>query len=352
MQKNNRIGVLDSFRAIAIIAVLLYHYFYRWNNEDYPFYGADFFKYGFKGVSFFFIISGFVICYTLEKTPNFTSFWKKRFIRLFPSMLVASVLTFVLLHLFDFRNAFEDSNHIRNLIVSLTFLPPNLFDWIMGTKSHYTYLNFSYWSLWPEIQFYVLSSSIYFFDRTKFIRNFIIASFSVIFLYLTLLHFNVNQVLIIQKIIHLFNLCEHISFFLAGSLFYVIYKDSNDSKRYLIILGIVFILQNYTLDKVNLISISIMYSLFFCFIYRPQLLKFLENKILINIGGASYFLYLIHEYVGVVFIKNSVGFFTQYSFITPLLIAIFMILFSIYYTRKIESKVMKQLTNYLFKNKR
>lgn len=117
-----RIKILDGFWAIAILAVVFYHYFYRWNDPVQPYFGADFFHYGFRGVPFFFIISGFVICYTLEGTDNKITFWKKRFIWLFPSMLIASVITFVFLKLFDTTHTFDESNHFRNLITSITFL--------------------------------------------------------------------------------------------------------------------------------------------------------------------------------------------------------------------------------------
>jgi peptidoglycan/LPS O-acetylase OafA/YrhL len=75
-----RISILDGFRAVAIISVMLYHYFSRWtppNNKFslYP-YGNfyDYFVWGKLGVQFFFIISGFVIYFTLKKTENLASF--------------------------------------------------------------------------------------------------------------------------------------------------------------------------------------------------------------------------------------------------------------------------------------
>lgn len=59
MSNKVRITILDGFRAVAIISVMLYHYFNRWapplNSVSlYP-YGSKFsyFNYGYLGVEFF-----------------------------------------------------------------------------------------------------------------------------------------------------------------------------------------------------------------------------------------------------------------------------------------------------------
>ncbi|WP_163407775.1 acyltransferase family protein [Flavobacterium ajazii] len=347
---NGRIKILDGFRAIAIIAVVFYHYFYRWNDAEKPYYGADFFHYGFRGVPFFFMISGFVICYTLEGTNDRIAFWKKRFIRLFPSMLIASVITFVFLKLFDSTNTFDGSNHFRNLVTSITFLPPNVFDLIFGTKNHFSYINYSYWSLWPEIQFYFLASTIYFADKYRFERNFIVTCFILLLLFYGLLFLGLNHIKLIEKLINLFNLIQYLSFFLSGALFFMLYKNKSNF-WYLLFLAGTFILVNLYFVTNELVSFSVMFGLFFLFVYYPETLSFFENRIVVKIGFCSYFLYLIHENIGVAWIRRIVHYFYPYSFIAPLLIIVFMIGFSILYTQKVESKIIKFLNKILFKKK-
>ncbi|WP_232067444.1 hypothetical protein, partial [Flavobacterium bizetiae] len=68
-----------------------------------------------------------------------------------------------------------------------------------------------------------------------------------------------------------------------------------------------------------------------------------ENRLITKIGFSSYFLYLIHEYIGEVWIRNIVGFFYPKSFIAPIIIIIVMIAFSILYTQKVEIKIVKYL---------
>src|SRR4051812_43348422 len=83
-----RIELLDSFRFLAIILVVLFHYFYSKRNTEglYP-YGDQYghiFKHGNIGVQLFFKISGFVIFMTIEKCKTLKEFLVRRFIRLCP----------------------------------------------------------------------------------------------------------------------------------------------------------------------------------------------------------------------------------------------------------------------------
>ena len=72
----DRIKILDGFRALAIISVMLFHYFSRYTTIGlYPYKDRyDFFSLGALGVQFFFIISGFVIYFTLKKTISILEF--------------------------------------------------------------------------------------------------------------------------------------------------------------------------------------------------------------------------------------------------------------------------------------
>lgn len=100
---NSRIEFLDGLRCFAILGVLLFHYFSRWTPPWYP---ENLYPYssvlsrllsrGGYGVNHFFIISGFVITLTLFKCDNFSEFFIRRFCRLFPAMLLCSVVTFLL----------------------------------------------------------------------------------------------------------------------------------------------------------------------------------------------------------------------------------------------------------------
>jgi len=91
---------LDGMRAIAVIAVMIYHA------------NPDWLKGGFLGVEVFFVISGYLITLLLisEKartsTVNITSFWVRRARRLLPALFTLLYVLTVWTALFE-RDALE-----------------------------------------------------------------------------------------------------------------------------------------------------------------------------------------------------------------------------------------------------
>lgn len=91
-----RITHLDGLRGLAILLVVVYHLFARW-AELVPWgdsTAVPIVRTGYHGVELFFLISGFVILMTLERSPNLFSFAWRRWLRLFPAMLICSALIF------------------------------------------------------------------------------------------------------------------------------------------------------------------------------------------------------------------------------------------------------------------
>ena len=95
--KVKRIDYLDAIRGIAVWLVVLYHAYARYEHFPYGFEYASFpfLKYGYLGVELFFLISGFVILMTLERSRSFINFLYKRWLRLFPAMAIVTLLFYV-----------------------------------------------------------------------------------------------------------------------------------------------------------------------------------------------------------------------------------------------------------------
>src|ERR1700733_8298890 len=98
----HRLKVLDAFRALAILAVLLHHYLVRWappyyetNLYGYQHVYSHWFNFGYLGVRFFFMISGFVIFMTLEHCKHAFEFWFRRVARLYPAYILCTIMTFI-----------------------------------------------------------------------------------------------------------------------------------------------------------------------------------------------------------------------------------------------------------------
>ncbi len=171
----HRIDLLDSFRFLAVMSVLLYHFTYRWKSEipGRNYYG-DLFRYGFLGVQLFFVISGFVISYTLENTASLASFFKNRLIRLFPPLLLCTLITFVAAAFLDDKALFVFARQPANLLPSLTLITPRI--WFLLTHKDFMWVNGSYWSLWVEVQFYTIASTLYFSSKSNFLRNMLLTT--------------------------------------------------------------------------------------------------------------------------------------------------------------------------------
>ncbi len=156
-----RLEYLDGLRGLAILWVLLYHYLSRW-TELVPFGSAyqqwPLFELGYLGVNLFFLISGFVIFMTLERCDGLLSYLYKRWLRLFPAMLVASTLVYVTAFWLSERP--QGLPQPINLISGLFFIDPSWLARVSGVQ--FGVLEGAFWSLFIEFKFYVVAGILYF----------------------------------------------------------------------------------------------------------------------------------------------------------------------------------------------
>jgi len=162
--KNNQF--IDSLRAISVTFVIIYHYFPNISLN------------GYLGVDIFFVISGFVITKSITE-KNFFSvsgiifFYRKRILRLFPSIVVVIVLFLLLFLLFVSRPGYEVFQTAKYSIVGLSNI------YLFHINQDYFSINnelnpFSHiWSLSVEEQFYLIYPIIvYLFFFNKYIKNY------------------------------------------------------------------------------------------------------------------------------------------------------------------------------------
>ena len=333
--------MLDGFRFIAILFVMLYHFAYSWKAHD-P-YGKFFlhiFHYGYLGVQFFFMISGFVISYTLENTPNLLSFYKNRFSRLFPPMLLCSLTTLMVVYALDNDNLFRGAKEVKNLVPSLTFINPNL--WTLATKINFQWLNGSYWSLWVEVQFYIISSAVYFLNKKYFFRNTLLTGIAIsgtkcIPNYL-------NNHIGYLRLGHwyaffngwrygdeLFNITFFMPWFLIGVIFYQLYKGFNIRRNIFtsIFSMVAFMCLLYDTSTFfpdsfyeTMLACFLMLTFFTLMIYKRNYLVFLESGFLTRVGMISYSIYLIHEVIGDLLIHKYEKYLGDWKVLSPVIIMV------------------------------
>ncbi|RXZ38953.1 acyltransferase [Oxalobacteraceae bacterium CAVE-383] len=159
--RRHRLNFLDGLRGIAILVVMLFHSYARW-PDLLPF-GSRFaqvpvFYYGWLGVDLFFLISGFAIFMTLEKCENFRDFIMRRWLRLFPAMLICSIAVFASVRLFPERPA--GMARWRDLLPGLTFIEPTWWGFLLGSPQGV--IEGAFWSLFVEVKFYFVAGLLYF----------------------------------------------------------------------------------------------------------------------------------------------------------------------------------------------
>jgi peptidoglycan/LPS O-acetylase OafA/YrhL len=149
----NRIIILPLLRAVAATMVCLYH-FITFQSPDGSLFDehgtvVQLAHFGLQGVYIFFVVSGFIIPFSLDqagyKLYNFWQFLLKRFMRLHPPYLLSLVLcglTFFLYAVWYWQDFHLDWNKI---LYHVLFIVP---------FSEHEWYNPVYWTLALEFQFY------------------------------------------------------------------------------------------------------------------------------------------------------------------------------------------------------
>ncbi|MCW2885178.1 MAG: Peptidoglycan/LPS O-acetylase OafA/YrhL [Streptosporangiaceae bacterium] len=153
-ERGGRLSELDLLRFLAAVAVMLHHftgvrYYSPWGDARKVFPElAPFTSFGYLGVQFFFIISGFVIVMSAwHRTPG--EFASSRFVRLFPAYWFSVALALLIYLGSGLASGYPVSKEgpLTRFLPNLTMLQ----DGIGAPESES-----AYWTLWVELHFYAL----------------------------------------------------------------------------------------------------------------------------------------------------------------------------------------------------
>jgi len=287
-----RIKFIDGFRGLAILLVVFFHAFTKW-TELVP-YGniySDFvvFHYGWLGVQLFFLISGFVILMTLEKCVSFKEFIVRRWLRLFPAMLIVSVVILLTAGFLPERPRGIPS--FTDIIPGLLFIEPT---WISRSLHlNQGILEGTFWSLFVEFKYYIIFGLLYFIvGKWKSVVA-IFLLFLVALIANTLAGFVDFPVIIFIKNGFFQFSFLHFGWFVTGSLMYLWFKENNSRILYMaIFVGLLSVL---SLENGSFLPALLVLSVFIFAVAIKGLRKLFDNKFFVYLGFISYPLYLMHE---------------------------------------------------------
>lgn len=258
----------------------------------------DLFVYGVTGVDLFFMISGFVIYMSIINARSIGDFWFSRVIRLYPAYWLSIIIAIPCYTILSHQVISHQLNFIAG---NFTMLQPVF---------RCGYLVQAYWTLYIEINFYVLISLLW---RFKLFKHIELTIFIGLVLIATIIPAYqlfgdsspaYTRFFIITR--SLFPLICHFHLFAAGIVFYLIYtKGMNYIRLSLLLFSFVLIAlthsiggkaQFYLNNTEHLICCFVYYLLFFLVIYNKAAI--LKHPLLVELGNLSFVLYLIHQCLG------------------------------------------------------
>ena len=278
---SSRVGELDALRGLAALGVVLFHYTTFYQQEQGHLQPLGFgFPAGNYGVHLFFLISGFVIFMTLERTRTAMDFVVSRFSRLFPAYWAALAITAATVHVIGLPGQRIGTD---DLFANLTMLQE-----ILG----FDHLDGSYWTLQVELFFY---AQMLFWCMLGQLRriHWIIAfwlAMTVVYALTAKNHVHFSYTLREAMIL------RHIPFFAIGILFYRLYARAGDAR-----LDIALILLALAAIGVSYAPEYLVAGVACCAIFALFLvgaLRWLRAAPFVFLGGISYSLYLLHQALG------------------------------------------------------
>lgn len=289
---NKRFEVLDSFRGIAAISVVIFHMHYIGSITEY-----DFFRSSYLFVEFFFVLSGFVLAhgYALKDNFTFKNFAILRTFRLMP-LHVFMLLVFIVFEvgkLLAYNNGFSFNNEPFTNSAAIKEILPNLLllqSWLPFSE-HLSW-NSPSWSISVEYYMYMIFFITLFLKKMKYILWFLISMVSFLFIS--------NGSDILQGVL------RGLSSFFAGSLVYILYLrthvklDERGNKLFSFIEIFLIFLTIYVVSYPKYEYKSIIATVLFMvnvyiFSFEKGIISVMLKKWLFQLlGKLSYSIYMTH----------------------------------------------------------
>jgi peptidoglycan/LPS O-acetylase OafA/YrhL len=299
-----RIPALDLLRLFAALSVVLFHYSFRgWAADGYTTVHLPgllpWVKYAGRGVSLFFVISGFVIAYSAAGRST-GQFAVARIARLYPGFLICMTLTFAVTVLFGMPR-FQAS--MTQWLANLLIVSPAL-----GQP----YMDGAYWSIVCEVTFYawmalLIATGLF----PRYLREIVAMWLALSLANMLFMHVGAADRLL---------LTDSSGFFAAGLMLYEIYFGKSDGVSWMLLLAATLIAAEQaveaavwtrghfgvTLSDPVLAAIAVGSVVLVGLGALPRRLP-LPSALVIALGGLTYPLYLLHQHIGYIILNRLDG---------------------------------------------
>lgn len=335
----NFIPEIDGLRFIAISSVVLFHISGFLAVKDVNLYvdntDYSFLKYiishGHIGVPLFFVVSGFILGIPFAKfhlakgnPVSLKKYFLRRLTRLEPPyIIIMTILLFGAVYVAKILNLQKGIvSYLSSIIYSHNLIFPDTLPELNGAV----------WSLEVEVQFYILAPLMaYIFSvKSSPIRRLSLVFIAILFLVINHLNFcSLNFI----------SLINYFQYFLIGFLIADLYVSNSTllpKTKFDFLIGLFFFviiwlfddgyfdsnLQKFTWELIQLVSIFFLYY----YVLFHKIFKFLSFRLITNIGGMCYSIYLLHASILSLFgnpvCKLS---FSKYSFVNVSILVVILI---------------------------
>jgi peptidoglycan/LPS O-acetylase OafA/YrhL len=280
-----RLAELDALRGVAVVMVLLYHYTTRFAELFPRALPLPFdFPQGEFGVELFFLISGFVITMTLDRSKCASDFLVARFSRLYPAYWVAVLLsTFVLVEAagpFDVPSA-------RQVAFNLTM--------VQGFF-HVPSVDGVYWTLEVELLFYALALALFTTGYLRRLEKPLLIWLALAALFASPLWDAYVDPLPLTGGLAKLLILPYAPFFAIGILFHRLYRGEGSRLRNHGLMALALAIVVFT-APLAMVAVTLAGCLAFSKLTRGGI-PFLRLPPLVFLGTISYSLYLVHQKMG------------------------------------------------------
>ncbi len=277
--QSTRFEGLDVLRGLAAFYVVLSHYtsYCLRKFGDTPFYVPR--ETGEYAVWLFFMISGFVIYFTTERSNNWRDFVVSRFTRLYPSYWITLTIA------------------VAGVVLVFRIEPMWWSSYLVNMTMFQEFVGFSnadevYWSLSVELAFYLIIGILF---RAGWLKNI----FAVALVWLAICWFGTLFAQYIPEfirfILNRYFIIMFAPFFLLGIMLYLSRTQGNTGQRMFIIASSLATIGVMHGPLAFAISLALFAAAVFAVSDRGRILV---SPVLLWLGAISYSLYLIHRNLG------------------------------------------------------